>query len=253
MDTGMQRILVVDDEVVIASTLGEIFERNGFEVRVAYSGREALAVLVEFRPDVLLTDYSMNEMNGYELATKVVAQLPGCRVFVLTACVDLHRLPKVELQPEMTVLFKPIGPATLVRSITEQDIPATATSPTVLCVDDVEPHRYSISRMLMHYGFQVIEAGSGEDALRKVDAMPDAVLLDLNMPDMDGFEVCREIRSRFPSRRIPVLHLTSTYHNSEAAERSRQAGADDYLEQPVSPQVLVTRLRQLAQRSFLNN
>ena len=108
----------------------------------------------------------------------------------------------------------------------------------ILNVDDVAAHRYAKSRLLQKAGYEVIEAGTGADALRMVqDLRPDLVLLDVNLPDMSGLEVCRAIKS---SSRTPVVHITATYVGAEHEMTSLQHGADVYLAEPIEPQTLLT-------------
>ena len=66
---------------------------------------------------------------------------------------------------------------------------------TILNVDDDDAGRYAVSRILKQAGFEVLEAASGEEALRLVDKNPDLIILDVKLPDIDGFEVCRRIKS----------------------------------------------------------
>src|SRR5688500_12116529 len=80
----------------------------------------------------------------------------------------------------------------------------------VLNVDDYEAGRYATSRVLRQAGFDVAEAATGTDALRLVvSEHPDLVLLDVNLPDVDGFEVCRQIKTHPDTSTIPVLYLSA--------------------------------------------
>lgn len=79
-----KKVLVVDDEQVIADTLAIIFQKRGFECRVSYTGAEALACTEDFCPELLLCDMSMPRMNGLEVVTNVTKKCPECRVLLLT-------------------------------------------------------------------------------------------------------------------------------------------------------------------------
>jgi DNA-binding response OmpR family regulator len=81
----VKRILVVDDEILVADTLAIIFRAHGFEVRVAYSAAAGLVCAREFLPQLLICDISMPARNGLELMRDVCAELPDCRMIVLTA------------------------------------------------------------------------------------------------------------------------------------------------------------------------
>jgi two-component system, NarL family, sensor histidine kinase UhpB len=120
-----------------------------------------------------------------------------------------------------------------------------APRPRILNVDDDEANRYAVSRMLQGAGFEPIEAGTGTEALERARERPDAVLLDLRLPDLDGFEVCRRLRADPLTADLPVVHLTATYGSPDAWAAALDAGADVYLTHPVEPVVLVATLRSL--------
>ena len=116
----------------------------------------------------------------------------------------------------------------------------------VLNVDDNEIGRYTKSRILKQAGFEVIEAANGADALRAVqEERPALVLLDIQLPDMSGFEIARRIKGEPLTARVPVLHITATGNAEESELGSQQSGADIFLAQPVEPQELITVVRTL--------
>ena len=82
---------------------------------------------------------------------------------------------------------------------------------TILVVDDSEDNRYAVVRHLQKVGFRVMEAENGEETLRQMDKRPDLVILDVDLPDMSGFEVCQKIKSSPSNAIIPVLHLSATF------------------------------------------
>jgi PAS domain S-box-containing protein len=118
------------------------------------------------------------------------------------------------------------------------------TEPTILNVDDNEMCRYAVTRMLQHNHFRVREAGTGTEALRIARSeQPDLVLLDVNLPDVNGFEVCRQLKAEASTARIPVLHITASYYSPADMARGLEGGADSYLTEPVEPEVLVATIR----------
>jgi len=114
----MHRILVVDDEHLVADTLGLIFRKHGFEAKVAYSADAALDCARSFSPDLLLCDISMPDRNGLELMADFNRELPNCRVLVLTGYYsNLVRVREQadKLRRAARVLTKPCNPVELLR------------------------------------------------------------------------------------------------------------------------------------------
>jgi hypothetical protein len=114
----------------------------------------------------------------------------------------------------------------------------------LLVVDDNPSALYATSRVLRSAGYAVLEARTGAAALAAA-ADADLIVLDVNLPDLDGFEVCRRLRLREDTARIPVLHLSATFTNAGDRALGFDAGADSYLTRPVEPPVLVATVRTL--------
>ena len=110
---------------------------------------------------------------------------------------------------------------------------------TVLVVDDNPATRYSTSRVLRQGGFLVIEAGTGHEALERSLEGADLVVLDVNLPDIDGFQVCRRLRANPITARVPVIHLSATFVDTANQVQGFESGADGYITHPVEPPVLV--------------
>ena len=127
----------------------------------------------------------------------------------------------------------------------------------ILVVDDNPATLYATSRVLRGAGFEVVEATTGQEGLERV-AGTDLVVLDVNLPDIDGFEVCRRIRGKADTALVPVVHLSASYIDEEDRESGYDAGADGYLTHPVEPVVLIgtinsflrTRRAEAARRAF---
>jgi two-component system KDP operon response regulator KdpE len=116
----------------------------------------------------------------------------------------------------------------------------------ILVVDDEERMSRFIRLNLEHDGFQVIEANRGMQAIQLIrDQMPDLVLLDIMMPDLDGFEVLQLIRE---TSQVPVIMLTAKGEEDDKV-RGLELGADDYVTKPFSPRELVSRVRAVLRRN----
>jgi len=116
------------------------------------------------------------------------------------------------------------------------------TPVTILVVDDNPASRYATCRVLRNAGFSLIEAATGSEALQLAQNCPDLVVLDVNLPDTDGFTVCSELRADPRTSRIPVIHLSATFVGDIHKVRGLEAGADGYLTHPVEPPVLIATI-----------
>src|SRR5581483_9869231 len=105
--------------------------------------------------------------------------------------------------------------------------------------------RYSVARRLRDAGFHVIEAGTGAEALRLARQDPVLITLDINLPDIDGFEVCRRLKDDPATREIPVLHLSASCIAARDKVRGLEGGADAYLSEPIDPQELLATVKAL--------
>lgn len=116
---------------------------------------------------------------------------------------------------------------------------------TVLVVDDNAVTRYSTARVLRAAGFQTLEAASGAEAIALAERGVSGLVLDVHLPDMLGFEVCRQLRGREPTATLPIIHLSAEFVRNEDKVAGLNAGADAYLVHPVEPAVLVATLQAL--------
>ena len=116
---------------------------------------------------------------------------------------------------------------------------------TILVVEDKEDVSFMICETLRYYiGCRVISAGDGEKCLKIVKKeLPDVILLDIHMPEMDGFEVCSILKKDEQTQHIPVIFLTATAYDLKSRIRGLEIGADDYIVQPVDNLELITRVK----------
>lgn len=115
MREAKPRVVVADDEKVIANTLAMILNQSGFETRAVYSGEEALEIMQSFRPDMLISDVIMQGITGIETAIKVRTILPSCKILLFSgqAC-TANLLEKARTQGhEFEILNKPVHPSDL--------------------------------------------------------------------------------------------------------------------------------------------
>ncbi|HUB02782.1 MAG TPA: response regulator [Terriglobales bacterium] len=116
---------------------------------------------------------------------------------------------------------------------------------TILSVDDNDAIRYSFVRYLREGGYEVIEARTGEEALQMARREPALITLDINLPDIDGYEICRRLKGDPTTRDIPILHVSASYVDSTDRVRGLEGGADGYLSEPVDRMELLATVKAL--------
>jgi two-component system phosphate regulon response regulator PhoB len=120
--------------------------------------------------------------------------------------------------------------------------------PVILVVEDEPPLQQLLSYNLKAAGFEVAQAYDGEEALQLIDeSVPDLVLLDWMLPEVSGVELCRRLRRRSDTARVPIIMLTARTEEHDRL-RGLEAGADDYVTKPFSPAELIARIRAVLRR-----
>ncbi len=255
------QILVVDDHPNTATTLARALTQLGANVNVASatSGQEALKKIKAGKVDILFTDMIMPEMTGLELIEKLQSdpatkpaytylvtayEVPGLRV-------TAHRLKVSE------VIIKPVRPERICqiasRAIEEMKHatrPAGRSSAAaqkkfrILVADDRMDNITLLTRYLEYEGYECIAARDGQETLDKMrDEQPDLVLLDVDMPRKDGFEVLQEARGDAAIQHIPVIILTAARAEASDVQSGLNLGADDYVTKPFDRHELMARIR----------
>ena len=118
----------------------------------------------------------------------------------------------------------------------------------ILVVDDEKDVVEVVGHFLEEEGYTVHTAFDGEEALDKADTEIDLIVLDIMLPGVDGYEVCRKLRSRVETEKIPIIFLSAKTEEEDQIE-GLMLGGDDYLTKPVSPQVLVAHVKAVLRRS----
>jgi two-component system, chemotaxis family, CheB/CheR fusion protein len=122
----------------------------------------------------------------------------------------------------------------------------TRSKPLILDVDDDNAGRYAVKRQLTQAGYEVIDAATGEGGLRLAEShQPDLILLDVRLPDIDGFEVCRRIRASPGIGETPIVQMSASYIDTGSRIKGLENGADAYLTEPVEPGILLATVNSL--------
>jgi PAS domain S-box-containing protein len=200
-------ILAVDDDPTVLDILSRTFAREGYSVRTATTGAEALALARELRPKLITLDVMMPSMDGWSVLTSLKAD-PITRAIpvVMISLVDDKQLGFALGAADY--LTKPIDRDRLAELLTKHA--PHGRERLALVIDDLPDNRAMLRHALEREGWLVVEAENGRAGLSLfADQKPSLILLDLMMPVMDGFEFLRELRARGDGRAVPVVVVTA--------------------------------------------
>ena len=220
---GKVTLLVIDDDAATRDLLARFLEREGFAVATAEDGQRGLERARSLRPRAVLLDVTMPQMDGWSVLRAIRADPEiGATPIVMVTVLDEQNL--AFSLGATDYLQKPIDWGGL-RQIVERFQPVTRGG-SILVVEDEADIRGHVCAYLRREGFPVAEAENGVRALERVEAeRPCLILLDLMMPELDGFGVLRALRARPDWRDVPVVVLTAK--DITADDRRRLAGQAD--------------------------
>ena len=199
-------ILVIDDDPVVREMMRRYLEREGFHIVTAADGGEGLRIAREILPSVITLDVVMPEKDGWDVlrALKSDQKLADIPVVMLTIIDEKN---KGYALGASDYVVKPVDRQQLL-SVLEKFRVADATNKALIVEDDPDMRQRLIS-LLSEEGWEIGEAENGRIALNALsDLQPNLILLDLMMPEMDGFEFLAELRSNRLHRKIPVVVVT---------------------------------------------
>ena len=200
-------VLAIDDDPAVLDLTQRYLSRQGFQVVTALNGRVGLELAEKVNPVAITLDVVMPGMDGWEVLSALkrnpkTAEIPVILMTILDEQEEAFRLGASEY------MTKPVDRAKLAELV--HKLQTERQSGTVLVVEDEDATRELMRRELQSLGWDVIEAENGRVALDRIgDPRPDLVLLDLMMPEMDGFEFLKRLRAMPDGYRIPVLVVTA--------------------------------------------
>ena len=202
------RVLIIGDDQAVHLALSQPLSREGYTVAGTSSGRDGQARTKEFRPDVIILDTLAPEVDGWNILAQFKAdpELAAIPVVLLTMVED-EKTAGLALGAA-DYLVKPVDGAKLLPILERLCTKRKETS--IMIVEDDQPTRVMVARLLEREGWLAVQAENGRRALGMLKTFtPSVVLLDLLMPEVDGFTVLREMRANPAWRGIPVVVLTS--------------------------------------------
>ena len=262
-----RRVLVVDDNANARQVLAEMLERLGFHAAAVEGAPAALSAVTEADQtgtpfDVVLLDWQMPDMDGLQ-AARELRQLPLIRPpqrMLVTGYGREEALARAGRDDVVAVLVKPVNPSLLLDHLMHviqhatgapshtPDLAADAQrierlaelrGARILAVDDNEINLQIARELLQEFGFEVDTAQDGQQAIEQVRGTSyDLVLMDMQMPVMDGLEATRAIRALPGHDRLPIVAMTANAM-SQDRERCLEAGMNDFLPKPINPDQLL--------------
>jgi signal transduction histidine kinase/CheY-like chemotaxis protein len=252
------RVLIVDDHpntaAMLARALGEF--NTPTEILTASGGQQALELIGSGTVEVLITDFMMPGMSGLDLIEKLTQEGRPPTHTILVTAYDSPGLAATARRLHINdYLVKPFQPDKIReivgRALTDLSLPqppaAAVPLPTpfkILVADDRPDNVQLLATRLSSEGYDFITATDGEETLQKVRAeQPDLVLLDVDMPKKNGFEVLTEMRADPQVAHIPVIVITAARIASRDIREGLSLGADDYVTKPFDWRELAARVR----------
>jgi CheY-like chemotaxis protein len=252
------RIVVADDNEDYAASSAALLGMQGHEVHVAHDGHHAVEIVAATHPDVVLLDIGLPRLDGYEVARRIRA-MPGMEDTLLVAITGWGQPRDRQLAREAGFdehLVKPVEPEMLLRlSARGRRGARVATSPVadaagavtgarVLVVDDNAAVQASASDLLREAGYDVKAVGDGHAALECAESWhPRFVLIDTNMPIMNGFEVARRLRARYPIVEMKLIMMSGLTVNDAVRSSATSAGFDAIIDKMAEPEQWMEILR----------
>jgi HAMP domain-containing protein/CheY-like chemotaxis protein len=262
-----KRLLVVEDDGAEQRSISELLGHDDIEIVTAATGAEALRVLRRDPFDCVVLDLRLPDMSGFEVLEELRgdAKLSDVPVVVFTGRelsaeedAELHTMARsivvkgvesperlldetalflhrvvTELPPEKQRMLERLNSS-------DEDL----VGRTVLLIDDDARNIFALSSVLERRGMRVLTATTGREAIALADATPDLAiaLMDIMMPEMDGYQTIHAIRQKPDFRRLPIIALTAKAMKGDR-EKCMEAGASDYLAKPVNTEQLLSALR----------
>ncbi|HEY7231003.1 MAG TPA: HAMP domain-containing protein [Pseudolabrys sp.] len=262
-----KRLLVVEDNLAEQLSISELLGHDDLEIETADTGKGALKMLRQQPADCVVLDLRLPDMSGFDVleeiaGDEVLSDVPvvvftgrelspeeDARLHTMARSIVVKGVESPERLLDETALFLhrvvtdlPPEKQRMLERLNSSD--EDLVGRTVLLVDDDARNIFALSSVLERRGMRVLTATTGNEAIKLIESNPDIaiVLMDIMMPEMDGYQTMEEIRKNPKFRRLPIVALTAKAMKGDR-EKCLDAGASDYLAKPVNTEQLLSALR----------
>ena len=262
-----KRLLVVEDDKAEQMSIAELLGYHDIEIVTTGTGSEALSMLRQDPCDCVVLDLRLPDMTGFEVleelrADATLSDVPvvvftgrelsaeeDARLHTMARSIVVKGVESPERLLDETALFLhrivtdlPPEKQRMLERLNSSD--EDLVGRTALLVDDDARNIFALSSVLERRGMHVLTATTGSEAIALVESTPDLaiVMMDIMMPEMDGYQTMEAIRDKPAFRRLPIIALTAKAMKGDR-EKCLEAGASDYLAKPVNTEQLLSALR----------
>jgi len=253
-----QKVLIIEDDKDFLEPIKTVLEKNEFDVSTAMDGEQGLEKAEKEKPDFIILDIMLPKKDGYAVCHNIKDNelLSDIPVLILTS---LANKKDGKIGAELLAkghnadgfLEKPVDPQVLLEKVHEMIKDASEKKKEelkVLIIDDDPDFIAAVKIILEQNDYSVFVEYTGEDGLNAVKTLdPDIILLDVMLPNKDGYAVCKELKDDKKTKSVPVILMTSVGSKLTESEYAKAIAvthqADDYIEKPVDQKDLLKRIR----------
>jgi len=263
--SAIRRALIIEDSPTAINQMTRYLQEFGIVALASPHGADALAEAIETQPDMIILDLLLPDMAGWDVLAQLKAE-PRTHAIPIVIVSVMDDRSKGAAYGAAAYLVKPftrLDVQQVLRTLESGNVrssngsmpaqsaacPSTNAEPVVLLAEDNEANITTVSDYLAAHGYLVVVARNGAEAVARArEARPCIVLMDIQMPGMDGLEATRRIRADRTMPQMPIIALTALAMPGDR-ERCLEAGASDYLSKPISLKQLVAKLETYLQHS----
>jgi PAS domain S-box-containing protein len=247
----LQRVLIVEDSPAAAEQLTHYLAEGSIETIIQPTGTETVAQALAYQPQVIILDVMLPDLSGWDVLAQLKANPATQNIPVLIVSVVDERSHGLELGAA-EYLVKPVSRTQLwqaMHQILSTQVTPGFKKPLILLAEDNEANINTLSPYLQAKGYRLKLARNGSQAIQMaLEEGPEVILMDIQMPVMDGLEAIRQLRANQQFAGVPIIALTALAMPGDR-ERCLAAGANEYLSKPVSLKGLVELIEYYLQQT----